>query len=109
MFRIAQVLSLLVLVYTGIRMALATNPEDKANFKKMFKNWVVSFAILFLLRYGIIIIFKISNWLVILVPESVSGKNFETDIINKSLNIFDVTESAWVTFLYAITYVIIVL
>ena len=108
MFTIAQVLSLLVLVYTGIRMALATNPDQKANFKKMFKNWVVGFIILFLLKYGIVIILKVCNWLVSLVPKSISGKNFETEIINKSLNIFDVSESAWTTLLYAITYVIIV-
>lgn len=108
MYIIAQALSLLVLIYTGIRMALATNPEQKANYKNMFKNWVTSFIILFLLRYGIVIILKVTNWLVSLVPESISEKNFETEIINKSLNIFDKYESAWSTLLYAITYVIIV-
>ncbi len=107
-FMIAQALSILVLLYIGIRMAMATNPEDRVNYKKMFKNWVVGFAMLFLLRYGIIIVLKISNWLITLIPESISGKNFETEIINKSLNVFDNNESAWTTLLYAITYAIIV-
>ena len=106
-YTIAQVLSLFVLIYIGIRMAMATNPEDKVNYKKMLKNWITSFVILFLLRYVIIILLEISNWLLTLIPESISGKNFETEIINKMFKLDD-TESAWTTLIYALSYVIIV-
>ena len=107
-FIIAQAVSIAVLIYIGIRMALASNPEQKVNYKKMFKNWIVGFAILFLLKYGIVFILKLSNWILTLIPESISGKNFEKEIIEKSINIFDDKESAWTVLIYALTYVIIV-
>ncbi len=107
-FIIAQVLSIVVLIYIGIRMAMATNPENKSNYRKMLKNWLIGFALLFLLHYGIVIILKVVNWLLTLIPESVAGRNFETEIIEKSINIFDETESAWTVLIYALTYVIIV-
>lgn len=107
-FKLALVFSLLVLIYIGIRMALATNPEGKVNYKKMFKNWIVGFALLFILHYGIIVILELVNWTLTLIPESISGKNFEIEIITKTINIFDNNESAWYSLLYAITYVIIV-
>lgn len=107
-FVLAQVLSIVVLIYIGIRMAMATNPENKSNYRKMLKNWLVGFALLFLLHYGIVIILKLMNWIVSLIPESLSGKNFEAEIIEKSINIFDQTESAWTVLIYALTYVIIV-
>ena len=106
-YTIAQVLSLIVLIYIGIRMAMATNPEEKVNYKKMLKNWITSFVILFLLRYVIVILLEIANWLLTLIPESISGKNFESEIINKMFRLDD-TESAWTTLIYALSYVIIV-
>ena len=55
MFRIIQILatglSLIVLLYIGIRMALSTLSDDKAKFKKMLIGWVESVVILFLLEY----------------------------------------------------------
>jgi len=105
---IAQVCSIVTLIYIGIRMAMATNPQDKVNYKKMLKNWSVGFAMLFILHYGIVIILKIVNWLVYLVAQVKVDQNFEANIINSSINIFDEKVSAWTTLLYAITYVIIV-
>ena len=55
MFRIIQIiatgLSLVVLLYIGIRMALSTLSDDKAKYKKMLIGWVESIVILFLLEY----------------------------------------------------------
>ena len=55
MFRIIQIiatgLSLVVLLYIGIRMALSTLSDDKAKYKKMLIGWVESVVILFLLEY----------------------------------------------------------
>ena len=107
-FKIAQIFSLIVLIYIGIRMAMAPNPEEKVNYKKMFKNWFVGFAMLFILNYGIVLMLKIVNWTLTLIPQSIADKNFELEIINKTINIFDNNESAWSSLLYALTYVIIV-
>lgn len=44
-------LSLLVLIYIGIRMALSTVASDQAKYKKMLISWVESMIILFVLIY----------------------------------------------------------
>ena len=106
--RAAQILSIVTLIYIGIRMAMASNPEDKVNYKKMFKYWIIGFAMLFLLHYGIVIILKTTNFFISLIPESMLDNNFETEIIGKTINVFDTDESIWSILLYFITYVIIV-
>ena len=50
--RIIAVLALLVvLVYVGIRMTISTIAEDKAKYKKMFMDWFMSIALLFVMQY----------------------------------------------------------
>lgn len=48
---IAIALSLLILIYVGIRMAISTLSDDKAKYKKMLMGWVESMVILFLMPY----------------------------------------------------------
>ena len=48
-------ISLFVLIYMGIRMAISTVATEQAKYKKMLINWVASLMILFLLH--IIIVF----------------------------------------------------
>lgn len=49
--QIAIVISLLVLVYIGIRMALSTISTEQAKYKKMLTSWVTSIIILFTIHY----------------------------------------------------------
>lgn len=110
-FKLAQVISIVILIYIGIRMAMASNPEDKVNYKKMFKNWIVGFALLFLLHYGIVIILKLTSWMISLIPESLLNKNFETQIVGKTIDLMDIwdsTVSIWSVLIYVITYYVIV-
>ncbi len=65
----AAAISLLILIYVGIRMALATVADDKAKYKKMLIAWVESILILFLMQYIIAAIFGL-------------GKLFENIIYN---------------------------
>lgn len=51
---LAIIISLLVLIYIGIRMAISTLAEDKAKYKSMLKDWIVGFITIFLLHYIII-------------------------------------------------------
>lgn len=44
-------LMLLLLIYTGLRMAMTTIASDIAKYKTMIKDWVVSIIILFTLQY----------------------------------------------------------
>lgn len=103
-FLIAQIASIAVLIYIGIRMAIASTMEAKAEYKKMFKDWLVGFALLFLLHYGMVIIVKANNLLISLIPSSLLEKNYEVNIISKSIGIFDTDESVWSILLYVITY-----
>ena len=48
---IAIVLSMSVLLYVGIRMMLSTLAQDKAKYKQMLMDWVVSICLLFFMHY----------------------------------------------------------
>lgn len=61
---IAIVANLAILIYMGIRMALASIALEKAKYKKMLVDWLKSFAIMMLLPYIMIIILFISQTLI---------------------------------------------
>lgn len=48
---IAIVASLCVLIYIAIRMAISSAAEEKGQYKTMLKDWLVSFALIFVLHY----------------------------------------------------------
>ncbi len=58
---IAIAISLLVLIYVGIRMALSTVSEDKAKYKNMLISWAESILLLFFMHYIIAIILNVGN------------------------------------------------
>ena len=58
------VLSLAVLIYIGIRMAISSIADDKAKYKKMLKDWLVSFALIFVLHYFMVFIVQLNNGIV---------------------------------------------
>lgn len=61
---LALIISLLVLIYIGIRMALSTVASDQAKFKKMFTSWVESIVILFCMVYIMVAVITFSEVLV---------------------------------------------
>ena len=61
---LATVILLAVLIYIGIRMALSTVASEQAQYKRMLKDWMVSFALLFLLNYIIVFTIQANNALV---------------------------------------------
>lgn len=108
-FTIAQIFSIIVLIYIGIRMAMASTAEQRVNYKILLKNWIVGFALLFLLQYIIVIVLKLNNFLVSLVPTSLLDKNFEINIINNTYSEWEKgNESIWSSIMYIITYWVIV-
>lgn len=58
------VLGLAVLVYIGVRMAISSIADEKAKYKKMFKDWMVSFALIFVLHYFMIFIMKLNDGII---------------------------------------------
>lgn len=108
-FTIAQIFSIIVLIYIGIRMAMASTAEQRVNYKILLKNWIVGFALLFLIQYIIVIVLKLNNFLVSLVPTSLLDKNFEINIINNTYSEWEKgDESIWSSIMYIITYWVIV-
>jgi len=63
-------LSLVVLLYVGIRMAISTVASEEAKYKKMLTDWVVGFALLFILHFIIIFTININNSLVDIFAKS---------------------------------------
>jgi len=64
---LAIVILLGILVYVGIRMAIATVATDEAKYKKMLTDWVVSLALVFLLHYIMIFTIELNNALVTVI------------------------------------------
>ena len=70
MLNLAIGITLLVLVYVGIRMAISTVADEKAKYQKMLIAWVKGFCMIFVLIYIIMVAINISNGIVELVPKS---------------------------------------
>ena len=110
---VALVVSLLVLIYVGMRMAVSTIASEKATYKKMLINWVESIILLFCLQYIIEIIIYIGEILENLCIffkgelESTGDLTFEQSILNDlaerfymstSNDIINNTLTLWVMF-----------
>lgn len=107
---IAIILSLAVLIYIGIRMAISTIAEDKAKYKKMLVDWIVGFITIFLLHYIIVIAVNVNDLLVEIFANSRAvtsqGYGFESFVGNLALNAMP--GQKWtVAFTSAILYVFI--
>lgn len=61
---LAAVILAIMVLYVGIRMAIASVAEEKAKYKKMLADWVVSLVLLFVLHYIMIFIIQLNNSLV---------------------------------------------
>lgn len=57
----AIVALLAVLIYIGILMAISATSKDKARYKNMLINWFVSFILIFVIQYILIIAITASN------------------------------------------------
>ena len=106
---VAMALSLVILIYIGIRMALSTIADDKAKYKKMLMGWAESLVLLFLMHYIISIILSFGSTFsnILLKAKNVLDSNgemsFESDIL-KTIIPFLGTTSGWNYLSYAIMY-----
>ena len=86
---LAMVMSAVVLVYVGIRMAFSSVADDKAKYKVMLKNWFISFALLFLLQYIMIFLFETAELLINAINKAIildpnADVSMEETILNDS-------------------------
>lgn len=81
----AAILAVIVL-YVGIRMAISSVAEEKAKYKRMLADWVVSLVLLFVLHYIMILIININDGIVAILAKADAGTKF----IGDSATIMDV-------------------
>ena len=82
----AAILAVMVL-YVGIRMAISSVAEDKAKYKRMLGDWVVSLVLLFVLHYIMILIININDSIVaVLAKARTDSSQGETALINEAWN-----------------------
>lgn len=71
---IVIIVMLLILIYTGIRMALSTIAEGKAKYKRMLVAWLVSFIIVFGIHYYMVLIMQLNEGIIdIVIPKTTEG------------------------------------
>lgn len=71
----AFVALLIILIYTGIKMALAQVAEKKADAKKQLMGWLKAIVLLFVIHLIIYFILQISDWLVSIFASGASSEN----------------------------------
>lgn len=110
---ISMALNLAVLLFVAIRLAIATVSSEKAKYKELLYNWLVSIIILFMLPYIMVFMTEISNALVNMATafmedmENAGNVSFENEIIYTVIDSF--TKSGGLTYgLYTIIFVILI-
>jgi len=104
---IAIAISLVVLLYIAIRMAISTVASDQVKYKKMIKNWFISFALIFLLHYIVAIMVNVSGAMVDVLNTVRNGSKtgFEVECVK---TIIGYSATGWSALWYALLYAIIV-
>ena len=110
---IALIISLLCLIYVGIRMAISTVASEQAKYKKMLMGWFESVLIMVLLPYIITIILNankvLMDWAITIKDTLITSgdKSFEANIL-ESVYGFLQTKGGLTVAAYSITYWLLV-
>lgn len=103
---LALAISLVMLIYIGIRMATSTLVNSKAKYKKMLIDWCVSFIIIFIIQYIIVIAMALSDTIVEFLA-SLPIQSFEESLFIQVINIFNRTKG-WAYVAVVIIYIIMI-
>ena len=108
---LSVVIIAIILIYIGIRLALATVAEEKAEYKKMLIGWLEGVILLFLLHYIIIIFIYLSDWIIrwltnLLSTDQIYSRLEENILENVNENLFN-TSSKWGWLFYGTLYILL--
>jgi hypothetical protein len=67
---LAVALSLVALIYIGIRMALSVAVDERAKYKKMFTGWIEGLILMFVMQYIIIAAIRANQLIVNIITEA---------------------------------------
>lgn len=82
MRNIAAAILLVILIYVGIRMAISTVAQEKARYKQMLVDWIVSLSLVFLMQYIILFTIYINTALV----EAIESVALQTSDVRNAYN-----------------------
>lgn len=77
MRNIALAFLVVICLYVGIRMALSTAADEKAQYKRMMMDWVTSLALVFVVHYIMVAIVQFNNILV----KAIEGANIQGESV----------------------------
>lgn len=78
---------LLALIYLGVRMAITTIAEDKAKYKKLLVDWLISFIIIFVIHYYIVIVVQGNEFMLNIFRNSIVNEGTDaTDSVLSTQN-----------------------
>ncbi len=83
---IAAVILAVMVLYVGIRMAISSVAEEKAKYKKMLSDWVVSLVLLFVLHYIMILIININDALVEVLKLARNNSTNSQTVMNEAFD-----------------------
>ena len=72
---------LITLLYIGIRMALSSIAEEKAKYKKLLSNWIISFIIVFGIHYFMVLVLELNEEMLSLLSTIPVGEQTLYDTI----------------------------
>ncbi|MBR6033576.1 MAG: hypothetical protein IKP28_02385 [Clostridia bacterium] len=103
---LAIAMSLVSLIYIGIRMAISSVAEDKARYKQLLINWVVGFALIFVLHFIIIIMLTANDMLIKAIGDGTVNNTRYMTTLQRQVWYIPLTISFSSLFMYCILLVI---
>ena len=97
----------IILIYVGIRLAIASNAEDMAKYKKMLISWIVGVLLLFLIHYIVLIMIRISNLFVDFIARAIEGDAGTTNMEESLLKGIPITSRENISWGSGIIYLIL--
>lgn len=100
----------IVLIYVGIRLAIATTAEDVAKYKKMLMGWVVGLILLFFIHYIVLIMIRIANvfieFITTAIEKDTNTVNMEIEVLTDVFDKINKTEG-WDKLFYLLLYIVL--
>ena len=107
---LSAIILALILLYVGVRMAISSVAEDRARYKKMLFNWVLSLGILFFLHYLMRAVIYVNNSLVDIMSNARAdgtAENFDSVMNHFAADAWDIKIDTVTGITYALIYLLL--
>ena len=97
----------IILLYVGIRLAIASTAEDSAKYKKMLTSWLVGVILLFLIHYIVLIMIKFSELFVKFISTAIESDTGTSNMEESLLSGILITGSNNISWGWGILYLLL--